>query len=115
MDGFKQVSGTAQVTDSTADAEVIGAQGAGIITHVCKGLVMVTVAAAGGGGEVALEDGAGNTRFVEVDADAVGVHVIDFGEYGYPLTANRAVNLTTDNAVTTQATARATLTGWATV
>lgn len=104
---YQIVSGTGQATNAAANASVIAAQGAGATLYLLRGFVSVTLAAVGGGGEVALEDGSGGTRIFEADADAVGFHVVDFGEEGYPLTANTALNLTVDNAVTTQATARA--------
>lgn len=109
---LERVSGTAEAANGSADQEVIAAQGTGQKIFVRTILIQVTAVATGGGGEVALEDGAGGTRFFEADADALGVYSHDFGEPGYPLTANTALNLTVDGAVTTQATARATVTGY---
>lgn len=108
---YKQVSGTEKPVNGAADKTVIAAQGAGMKIRVQRVVIAVTVAATGGGGEVALEDGAGGTRFVEIDADAVGCYTIDFGEMGYPLTANTLLNATVDGAVTTQASARVTAIG----
>lgn len=108
---YRVLTGTNEAADGAADKTVIAAPGAGKILRIKKAIVQITVAAAGGSGEVALEDGAGGTRFFEADADAVGVHVVDFGEDGYPLTANTLLNLTVDGAVTTQATARCTAVG----
>ena len=101
---YPQLSGTGSAANGAADTEIIAAT-AGKITRLQKAVVSVSLAAVGGGGEVALEDAAGGTRIWEADADALGVYNIDFGELGYPLTAGNALNLTVDGAVTTQATA----------
>lgn len=103
------VTGTNKPVNGAVDKTIIAAQGAGKSIRVMKALVAVTVAATGGTGEVALEDGAGGTRFFEADADAVGVHMIDFGPLGYPLTANTLLNATVDGAGTNQASARVTV------
>lgn len=108
--GYLQVNGTDEAANGDVDKEIIAGV-AGEIIRVKNIFISVTVAAAGGGGEVALEDSAGGTRFVEIDADAVGSYSIDFGEMGYPMTAGNSVNLTVDGAVTTQATATATIVG----
>ena len=105
---YPKVQGTNEAADGVVDKTVVAAQGAGTKLRIKKAIVTVTVAAVGGGGEVALEDGVGGTRFWEADADAVGSHPIDFGEEGYDLTANTLLNLTVDGAATTQATARCT-------
>lgn len=103
------VTGTNKPVNGAVDKTIIAAQGAGKSIHVMKAVVAVTVVATGGGGEVALEDGAGGTRFFEADADALGVYMIDFGPLGYPLTANTLLNATVDGAATNQASARVTV------
>lgn len=108
MDGqpgaiFKQ--GIASVTNAASDATVIAAQGAAKKIFLLRGLLSVTVAAVGGGGRVALEDGVGGTRLLQVNADAVGAYFFDLGPRGYQLTADTPLNLTTDSALTTQASA----------
>lgn len=108
----KLTNGTAKATNAAADATVLAAPGAGKIIRLMKATISITVAAAGGGGEVALEDGVGGTRIFEADSDALGVYNLDFGDDGYPLTANTLLNLTVDGAVTTQSTARCTATGY---
>lgn len=108
---YKQVSGTEKPVNGAADKTVIAAPGAGKVIRVQRVTICVTVAATGAGGEVAIEDGAGGTRFIEVDADAVGVYNFDFGEMGYPLSANTLLNATVDGAATTQASARVTAVG----
>lgn len=105
------VSGTAEAVNGDVDKTVLAAPGAGKITRLQHAVISVTVAATGGTGEVALEDGAGGTRIFEADADAVGVYLIDFGDAGYPLTANTVLNLTVDGAGTNQASARCTAVG----
>lgn len=109
---YRSLSGTATVNDGGADATVIAAPGASRVLRVLKGYVTVHVAAAGGSGKVALEDGVGGTRFFEADADAVGHFPINLEPEGFPLTANTLLNLTVDGAVTTQATATATITAF---
>lgn len=108
---YLQVNGTNEAVNGQVDKTVIAAPGAGKVIRLQKAVISVTVAATGGGGEVALEDGLGGTRFIELDADALGVYVIDFGEMGYPLSANTLLNLTVDNAATNQASARCTAIG----
>lgn len=111
----QKVQGTAEAADGSADQTVIAAQGANKIIRVTKAIIQVTVAAVGGGGEVALEDGAGGTRFFEADADAVGIYVMSFADHpdeGWDLTANTLLNITVDGAATTQATARCTAIGY---
>ena len=108
LPGYRWVTGTAEVSNTDADEPVIAAQGAAKVIRLMKATISVSVIATGGGGEVALEDGAGGTRLFEADADALGVYHLDFGPLGYPLTADTALNLTVDGAATTQATARCT-------
>ena len=105
-------SGTEKPVNGAVDKTILAAPGAGKVLHVTRATISVTVVATGGGGEVALEDGAGGTRFFEADADALGVYVLDYGDYGYPLTANTLLNATVDGGVTTQASARVTAIGW---
>ena len=101
---YQQASGTAGVANGAVDASCIAAPGAGKTLYITDVTVWVSTAAAGGGGELALENGAGGTRFFEMDADAVGTQYIHFESPGYPLSANTALNVTVDGAVTTQAT-----------
>lgn len=105
-------TGTAEASNGAADATLLAAPGANKITRLYKGIINVTVAAVGGSGEVALEDGAGGTSIVRIDADVVGSYPFDFGPRGVPLTANTLLNLTVDGAVTTQATAQASVTAY---
>lgn len=102
---FENANGTAN--NGAADATLLAAQ-SGKTFYVLRGYVAVTTAAVGGGGRVALENGVGGTRFFEVPADAIGYYPVNFGEEGYRLSTNTALNLTVDTAVTTQATANAT-------
>lgn len=107
--GWKILQGSQAPANGAADATVIAAQGSGTVIRVLRGVISVTTAATGGGGVIALEDGVGGTRFVEIPAAAVGNFYFDFGPEGYALTANTLLNATTDTAVTTQATARVTV------
>lgn len=104
--GYQVARGSVEAANGDVDKTVIAAQGANKTLRLKYAIVSVTLAATGGTGEVALEDGVGGTRFFEADADAVGVYRIDFGEWGYPLTSNTLLNLTVDGAGTNQATAR---------
>lgn len=106
--GYRIVTGTAEAAQGSEDATVVDAQGAGTVLRIKQAIISVTVAAAAAGGEVALEDGVGGTRFFEADADAVRSITIDFGDDGYPLTANTLLNVTVDGSSGDQATARCT-------
>lgn len=103
INGFATATGSGGTTD--VDATVIAAQGANTVLRLTKAVISVTTAATGGGGAVTLENGVGGTRLVSVPGAAVGVHVIDFGDDGYPLSANTLLNLTVDGATTTEANA----------
>ncbi len=109
---YQVTNGSDEAADGGADVTIIAAPGSDRVLRVLSGHVTVHVAAAGGGGKVALEDGVGGTRIFEADADAVGHYIINFEPRGYPLTANTLLNLTVDGAATTQATATATLTAY---
>jgi hypothetical protein len=108
MQGYPVVTGTGEAAQGGADVTVIAAQGAGKVLRLMKAVVAVSVVASVAGGEVALEDGVNGTRFFEADADALGVYVLDFGDDGYPLTANTLLNITVDGSGGNQATARCT-------
>lgn len=105
---YQILTGTNEAADGDVDKEVIAAQ-TGQTLYILRGVVSVTVAAAGNGGLVALENGAGGARFFEAYADAVGSYKVDFGEEGYPLSSETALNLTVDGDGVTEATARATI------
>jgi len=107
----RAVQGRAGVANGAADATMIAAQGAGKVVRLQYAVCSVEVAAVGGGGEVAIEDGLNGTRIWQADADAVGSYSLNFGHNGYALTANTLLNLTVDGAATTQATASCAVTG----
>ena len=109
---YKVSQGTAEANNGGADATVIAAPGTDRVLRILTGYVTVHVAATGGSGKVALEDGVGGTRIFEGDADAIGHFKINLEPRGFPLTANTLLNLTVDGAVTTQATATATVTAY---
>lgn len=109
LQGHIVLTGTDKPVNGAVDKTIIAAQGAGKVLRVMKAYISVMVAGTGGGGEVALEDGVGGTRFVELPAAAVGTYSVDFGDDGYPLTANTLLNATVDNAITNQASARVTV------
>ncbi len=112
----KHVSGTGEALDGAVDKEIIAAPGANKRLYIQHIAITTTLGGADSGGEIALEDGVGGTRFIEIAADAgdvtsPGVFRFYFGEPGYPLSLNTALNLTVDGDGTTEATARATVTG----
>jgi len=110
MAGFwKTVTGTDFPIEGAEDKTIIAAQGAGTVIRVQKVFIGVVVAGTGNTAHVALEDGAGGAKFVDINADAVGSYFIDFGDVGYPLTANTLLNATVDQAGTNQASARVTV------
>lgn len=110
MTGFwKTVTGTDFPVEGAENKTIIAAQGAGTVIRVQKVFIGVTLAGTGNTSHVALEDGLNGTKFVDINADAVGSHTIDFGEVGFPLTANTLLNATSDQAGTNQASARVTV------
>jgi len=113
--GHKLIQGTATAVDGAEDAVVIAAQGVGTFLHIQYGFLSVHLGGADAGGKAALEDGAGGTRFVEVDADAAtgeNGHPLNWGERGFRLSENTALNLTVDGDGTTEASARVAVVGW---
>jgi hypothetical protein len=104
IQGYQLVQGTQTAAQGSATKDVIAAQGTGTVIRLTKAVVSVTVVATGGGGEVALTDGAGGTDIFRADADALGVFPIDLGE-GYPLTSNTLLRLIVSGAAGNQATA----------
>ena len=106
---YVTVTGTGKPAQGAADITIVAAQGAGKKLYVLRGIVSVTVVAAVAGGEVALEDGLNGTRFWEADADASGFYSFDFGDEGFPLTANTLLNATVDGSGGNQASARVTV------
>lgn len=110
----KKVSGTATAEDGDVDKTLIAAQGLHKRIYVQSVAINVTVGGADAGGLASLEDGVGGTKFFSIDADATTSKLSashNFGEPGYPLSANTLLNLTVDGDGTTEATAQATVTG----
>ncbi len=98
-------TGSATASNGSPDETVIAAPGANKLLRLLKGVLTVTLAATGGSGEVAIEDGVGGNTILRADADVTKEIPFDFGPRGIPLTANTLLNITVENAVTTQATA----------
>lgn len=103
------VTGTGAPVHGSVDATIVAAQGAGKKLFLLRGVICITVAATGGGGLCAIEDGLNGTRLIDVPAAAVGFFPFNFGEEGIPLTANTLLNATVDGALTNQASARVTV------
>lgn len=99
--GLQQVNGTGSVTNAAATTAIIAAQGAGKVLRITKGHVSVTLAATGATGLIRICDG--TTTIMQWDANAVGGFAFDFGDAGYPLTANTAFQLIASGAGTNQA------------
>lgn len=107
--GRTWLSGSGVASNASADKTIIAAQGSGKVIRILSGHVNVTTAAVGGGGLVALKDGASGNIIWQATADAVGSYPIDFEPFGYPLSDNTLLNLNVSGAATTQATARASI------
>lgn len=100
--------GKGTVVEGAATVELIAAPGAGKVIRLIGGVITVTLVATGGGGVVSLKDG--TTVIFSAEGDATGSIPFYFGEQGYPLTANTALNLVAESAVTNEATAFAAVT-----
>ena len=104
----QKIQGTATVSDGAATAAILASQGGVKKIRLKFAIITVTTAAVGGTGLISLKDG--STVIISVDADAVGTHVLAFGDHpemGYDLTAATALNVVAEGAGTTQATASA--------
>lgn len=99
--GRSQLNGTASVTNAAGTATIIAAQGAGTVLRVTRGTISVTLAATGATGLIRLCDG--STTIMQWDANATGGYPFNFGDSGYPLTANTALVLIASGAGTNQA------------
>ena len=104
----KVVTGiSALAANGDVDKTVIIAQGAGTKLRLVTVVITVNVIASGTNGVAALEDGAGGTRLLEVNAGTLGTTVVQYGDEGPVLSADTLLNLTVDTAATTQASAKA--------
>ena len=103
----KHVQGTANVT-SVGDADVIATPGAGKRLHITRGTVSInTVDTAA---TVGLDDGTTTIwRVAAADVSQAISHTIDFGDEGYELSKNKALELTVAGG---NADAFATFTGY---
>jgi hypothetical protein len=101
--GYTQVNGNGSATNASSTTSIIAAQGAGKVLRITRGTVSVTTVAVGGGGLVQICNG--TTAIMQWDANAVKDYYFDFGDIGFPLTANTAFQLIVTGAVTTQASA----------
>lgn len=107
--GLQQTNGTASVTNASPTLPIVAAQGAGKVFRITKGVIGITLAATAGGGLVKLVDG--STLLMQWDANSVNSFPFDFGDAGYPGTANTALNLTVSGAAGNQASATCALVG----
>lgn len=107
---YPTTSGAGSASNGGATTAILAAPGTGKRLYLRSGVVSVTVAATGGSGMVTLKDG--STVIQRWDANALGSYPFDYGEIGYPLSLNSALNLVVESAVTNQATAFCSLSGW---
>lgn len=108
--GLPQAQGNVGVTNAGATGVIIAAQGAGKVLRIREGNVSVTLAATGATGLVRICDG--TTTIMQWDANATGGYAFDFGEAGYPITANTAFQLIVSGAGTNQASAYCAAVAW---
>lgn len=107
IQNYAQTFGTGTANNAGATTVIMAAQGAGKVLSITTGMISITTAATGGGGLVSIKDG--TAILLSIDGNSVGNTSFNFGDLGYPGTANTALNLVVEGAVTTQATARLTL------
>lgn len=108
---YQLLSGSGSATNASATTVLItGVSGKAI--RLTAGTLSITLAAVGGGGKVSLKDG--STVIMSWDANSLTASIpFNFGENsGYPLTAGNTLNLVVESAVTTQATAFASVVGF---
>jgi hypothetical protein len=100
---YRIKEGKATVSNGSATATVIAAQGAGKIIRPTWGILTVTTAATGGGGLVSLKSG--STTIISYPANAADTYYIEWGDDGYPWDVNTGVTIVAESAVSNQATA----------
>lgn len=98
---LQHISGTGSATNAGKTVAIIAAQAAGTTLRVTKGVVSVTLAATGATGLIRLCNGA--TTIMQWDANAVMSCPFDFGDEGFPLSANTALNVIVSGAGTNDA------------
>lgn len=103
LSGLSQVQGNGSATNGGTTTSLIAAQGAGKVLRILKGSISVYLAATGATGLVRLCDG--TTTIMQWDGNAVMSDSFDFGDVGYPITANTALQLIVSGAGTNQASA----------
>jgi hypothetical protein len=102
-------SGYTTVNNGTQTNAVLAAPGANKLYRVTGGIVIVQVAAAGGGGIVSLQDG--STNVLRWDANSLASFLFAFTEIGLAFGTNNAINIVVSGAAT-QATVYCALTGY---
>lgn len=102
---YPETQGTGSVTNAAATAVLLSAPGAARQYGLVRGIVSITLPAVGAGGIVSLKDG--TTTIISFPADVTGSFPFNLGERGYVETTNTALNLVTESAATTQASAKA--------
>ena len=111
FESAEQWSASATALQATEEVTVQAAPGAGRRLYVQKGYFTVFLGATGGGGNAALENGAGGTRIFECLASAAGHFPLDLGKPCFLLDVNPALIVTVDGATTNEASVRVTLSG----
>lgn len=111
LTNYRQWNAVATVNNGAASTALRAAPGSGKVLRLCAGVVCITTAATGGGGVVSIKDG--STVIASFPAAAVGAFSFSYGEEaGYPMTANTAINIVAESAVTNQATATVSAVGF---
>ena len=107
---YPLISAAASVTNGAPSVAAIAAPGAGRKNVIAWGVLTISLAATGGGGVVSLKDG--STVLCSFPAAAVNVFYVQLGDNGYYMSANSALNLVAESAVTNQASAQLLITGY---
>jgi len=104
-------SGVGTANDGAPAATIIAQVDAGLRLRVTNINISIEVAAAGGGGVLSITD-TDDTLIHKMDADAVKDVSLSFGALGFPLVAGKGLKVTLSGAVTTEATAHLSATGY---
>ena len=107
---FRLVRAKGNVNNGAASTAIVAAPGVGKAIAITWGTIAITAAAVGGGGLVSLKDG--STVIISYPANTSDVYYLELGDDGYQLTANSALNLVVEGALTTQATVFAIICGY---
>lgn len=100
MINYKKIFPRATCSSSSQTGLLVDQQGVDKVVFIRDGYVNITVAEAGKFVDIEEE---GATQIIRIPADSVKTYRFNFGELGFPLTANTVLNLTTDGEATVEA------------